>query len=257
MKSVEDHYASHLGPVYAWAAGGPASAIERGAAELDDLDLEPSLGAVAVDLGAGFGMHAIPLARLGYTVLAVDSCTALLDALRRRTGPLPVRAVEDDMLEFRRHLPGVPEVIVCMGDTITHLEHPEAVLELVSEAASALPEGGRFVLTFRDYSTALTAEKRFIPVRSDENRILTCFLEFAEHHVTVHDLLHEREAHGWSTRVSSYRKLRLDPAWLVGNVEARGFEVRRDAGPSGMVRLVATRCGGVTTDEVRDRDEVA
>lgn len=241
MSPVANHYANHLGPVYTWMAGGVESAIERGAAELSALNLPPSTGRVTVDLGAGFGMHAIPLARLGHTVLALDSCAVLLDELRAQKGSLPVEVVEDDMLVFRRHLPEQPQAIFCMGDTITHLADIESVLQLISEVASALRTNGYFVVTFRDYSTALTAEQRFIPVRSDESRILTCFLEYADTHVTVHDLLHDRETTNWKLRVSSYRKLRLAPAWLAGALESAGFMVRREPGMSGMVRLVAQR----------------
>jgi hypothetical protein len=51
-------------------------------------------------------------------------------------------------------------------------------------------------------------EPAIIPVRSDERRILTCFLEYEEDTVVVHDILHERSGDIWDTRVSSYRKLR-------------------------------------------------
>lgn len=241
MPSVIDHYASHLAPVYAWMAGGIDAAIERGASEVSALDLSPTTGAVAVDLGAGFGMHAIPLARLGYRVVAIDSCAELLDELRAETGMWPIDVVTDDLLSFRRHVRGQPQLIVCMGDTLTHLEDTATVLRLIAEGAETLPAGGRFVVTFRDYSQALAGEQRFIPVRSDENRILTCFLEYSDAHVTVHDLLYEREASGWKLRVSSYRKLRLAPAWVVGALESAGFSVRREPGLSGMVRLVARR----------------
>ena len=184
MTAVVDHYATHLGPVYAWMAGGIPAAIERGAGEIGSLDLHPESGAIAVDLGAGFGMHAIPLARLGYAVIAIDSCAELLDELRAGTGQLPIQLVADDLLSFRRHLHAAPRLILCMGDTLTHLESTDAVAKLIAAAAAALPVDGRFIVTFRDYSQALTGERRFIPVRSDDRRILTCFLEYSDAHVT-------------------------------------------------------------------------
>ena len=64
--------------------GGIASAFEWGAAELDTIGATPSSSGVAVDLGAGFGMHAVPLARRGFNVLAIDSCAELLDELNVR-----------------------------------------------------------------------------------------------------------------------------------------------------------------------------
>ena len=241
MPSVLDHYARHLGPIYAWTAGGVDVAMERGAAEINALDLPRSKGRGVVDLGAGFGMHAIPLARAGYPVVAIDSCAALLEELRARKGSLPIDVVMDDLLAFSNHLQEAPQAIFCMGDTLTHIESEDSVRQLCSEVASALHDDGYFVISFRDYSTALTGEQRFIPVRSDDTRILTCFLEYTDTHVTVHDLLHERDASGWKQRASSYRKLRLAPEWVIRTLESFGFIVRRETGMSGMIRLVAQR----------------
>ena len=105
MTSVQDHYDHHLGPVYTWILGGFEPAIERGAAELNGIDLTRPDRALAVDLGAGFGMHAIPVARLGFNVLAVDSCAVLLDELEGRKGGLRVETVEADLRAFPRTFP--------------------------------------------------------------------------------------------------------------------------------------------------------
>jgi hypothetical protein len=128
-----------------------------------------------------------------------------------------------------------------MGDTLTHLPDTSSVETLISEVAADLQPGGRFVTTFRDYSTALSAEQRFIPVRSDANRILTCFLEYDEQHVTVHDILHERTGSDWKQTVSAYRKLRIPPQYVVSTLEQYGFEVEQDKTASGMIRLIGLR----------------
>jgi SAM-dependent methyltransferase len=241
MATVAEHYEQHLGPIYVWMAGGIDAALKTGGNDIDALDLAPVRDAVAVDLGAGFGMHAIPLARRGYRVVAIDNCAELLRALDRERGDLPVVVVEADLLAFRRHLPEAPALIVCLGDTLTHLADEAAVRVLVAEAFAALPSGGTLVFSFRDYTTALTAEQRFIPVRSDADRILTCFLDYGDTHVTVNDIVHERTGEQWRLRVSSYQKLRLAPDWVVRCLESADFSVRRRDGARGMVWLVARR----------------
>jgi SAM-dependent methyltransferase len=239
MSSVAEHYERVLSPVYSWMAGGVDAALAVGAQEIDELALGLPPGSRVVDLGAGFGMHAIPLARGGARVLAIDSSQHLLDELARLADELPITAVRDDLLSFRAHLTEQPAAILCMGDTLTHLPEHTNVDFLVQEVAEALAPGGRFVLSFRDYSVPLVDEKRFIPVRSDERRILTCFLEYFDDTVLVHDILHERGGDAWETRVSSYRKLRIAPDHVIGSLESFGFETRREAGPRGMVRIVA------------------
>jgi 2-polyprenyl-3-methyl-5-hydroxy-6-metoxy-1,4-benzoquinol methylase len=222
-------------------AGGVESAVKRGAAEIETIHPLFPDGGVAVDLGAGFGMHALSLAHRGFSVLAIDTCTELLEELHQRRNNLPIQTIEDDLLLFRKHLTTEAQIVLCMGDTLTHLPDSESVLRLISEVAEALMVGGRLILTFRDYSHALTGEQRFIPVRSDDTRILTCFLEYADSHVTVHDILHELDTSEWHLRVGSYRKLRLAPDWLCTALESSGFDVRREPGMAGMVRLVSTR----------------
>jgi len=241
MTSVQEHYDQHLGPVYAWMAGGVESAFERGAAELDAVGEYSSNGGVAVDLGAGFGMHSIPLARRGFDVVAIDSSAVMLDELSRQAGTLPVRAIRDDLLSFPQYLSLRPELVLCMGDTLTHLPDEQYVERLVVTVCESLAEGGRFVITLRDYSTPLAGDRRFIPVRSDEHRIFVCFLEYGASRVRVNDILHQREGSQWTMSVSSYDKLRIMPEWLHDLLRRSGFAVTRDVNPSGMLRFAARR----------------
>jgi SAM-dependent methyltransferase len=241
MTTVAEHYQTHLAPVYVWMAGGLDAAIARGAAEIDAILPNSLSGTTAVDLGAGFGMHAIPLARRGCSVLAIDTSSLLLDELAGRAVALPVRQVEDDLLSFQRHLDSRVDIILCMGDTLTHLPDQASVETLLALAAESLRPDGRFIATFRDYTSPLAGTARFIPVRGDSDRILTCFLEYGADHVTVHDMLNERNGSSWRLKVSAYRKLRLSPEWVSAALGAAGFSVRTEPGLAGMTRIVATR----------------
>ncbi len=239
MPSVAEHYERVLSPVYAWMSGGAEAALAAGRAEIDALNLALPAGAMVVDLGAGFGMHGIPMARAGARVIAVDTSAQLLAELKRLAGDLPITTVQDDLLSFRAHLTEKAAAVLCMGDTLTHLPEHTNVDFLVQEVAEALAPGGHFLLSFRDYSEPLLEERRFIPVRSDERRILTCFLEYEEDTVVVHDILHERGGDAWDTKVSSYRKLRLSTDSVTSSLESFGFDARSEPGPRGMVRIVA------------------
>jgi SAM-dependent methyltransferase len=239
---VSDHYARLLGPVYSWMVGDPEAAIARADAELEGLGLFSNTAGTAVDLGAGFGMHSLPLARRGFRVIAVDSYEPLLRELRLRAGSLAVRTVNTDLVDFINQVALPADVILCMGDTLTHLPDAACVELLFTGVATALAGGGVFVATFRDYaSTSLQGDGRFILVRADENRILTCFLEYSDKTIRVHDVLHERAAENWQMRVSSYPKLRLAPGWVVEALASHGLSVRQEAGSGGMVRVIARR----------------
>ena len=242
MTAVLDHYEKHLGPVYLWMVGGFEAALARSAAELDSLHLAKRVGGTAVDLGAGIGAHALELAKRGYSVTAIDTCQALLDELKSRAGALPVHTVKADLLDFPSSAPRPIDVLLCVGDTLTHLPDLSAVAALFAAAAAALSEDGVFLTTFRDYvSVPLRGADRFILVRADEDQMLTCFLEDSDAAVTVYDVLHRREGGHWHLRVSSYPKLRLAPQWVVLQLQSLGLIVQRDSAPGGMVRIIARR----------------
>ncbi|MEP6621905.1 MAG: class I SAM-dependent methyltransferase, partial [bacterium] len=218
MATSEEHYSNLLGPVYAWMAGGPSHAFSTGAADLEGYLPAASF---AIDLGCGFGMHAVPLARAGWTVLGIDSSSILIDELREHAVDLPVTATVGDLVEFTAHLSSEqrPDLIICMGDTLTHLPAWQSVSQLAKRIASTLSPNGRFVATFRDYTRLPQGPARFIPVRADDDRVLTCFLEEHPDHVEVHDLLHARKDKQWALSVSSYRKLRLRPTDVLAEFE--------------------------------------
>ena len=232
MATASDHYDSHLGRIYSWMVGDVEAALARSAAELDAIGLPVTRPGTALDLGAGIGLHALPLAQRGFSVTAIDSCQQLLDELRARSGSLPIATVTADIVDFHKLVQQAADVILCMGDTLTHLPDVSSVERLFADVARSLAVGGMLVCTFRDYVSApLQAERRFIPVRSDDKRILTCFLEYFDDQVVVHDVLQQWEDGRWRQTVSSYPKLRLAP----------GLKVGQCAGPSGMACVVATR----------------
>jgi SAM-dependent methyltransferase len=240
MDDVESHYRDLLAPVYLWMAGGSDAALTSGASDLSDVQGQ---GGLAIDLGAGFGMHAIPLARAGYEVIAVDSSPQLLEQLKDLAGGLAIQPVAADLMTFEEYLPAgrQADLILCMGDTLTHLPEARLIERLASSVARALRDGGRFVSTFRDYTKLPSDTARFIPVRGDDRLILTCFLEDRGRTVAVHDILHRRTGQGWKMQVGQYTKLKLDPTEVKKTFDRCGLETTISAGPRGMVKLIASR----------------
>src|SRR5690606_23276442 len=187
MPTAKQHYDQVLADVYSWMLGGFESGVERNLAFFRKHGIEPRGSKTAFDLGAGCGFQSIPLAQLGFAVTAVDFDRKLLAELVANMGAHCVSTVEDDLLNFDRYTEGPVELIVCMTDTLLHLESQHDVRKLFGKVFGALEPGGRFVVTFRDLSQELVDLDRFIPVRSDDTTILTCFLEYEPRTVKVHD----------------------------------------------------------------------
>jgi SAM-dependent methyltransferase len=239
MTTVRNHYATHLAPIYLWMAGGFDDAVALGRSDLEALGIQAGPGTVAVDLGAGFGMHSIPLARQGCSVTAIDTSPVLLDEIRTRGAGLPIRVIEGDFLSVGDYVSAAPHIVLCMGDTLTHIQSEKEVTALFGEVSRALAPAGLFAMTFRDYTDPPSGDRRFIHVRSDHNRIHTCFLEEGATHMVVHDVVHEPEGSAWHMKVSSYKKLRLSPDWVLSALRSVGLRPTLGAGPRGMVQIVA------------------
>jgi SAM-dependent methyltransferase len=249
MSITADHYDRLLADRYSWMLGDFEARVERERAFFVAHGLTPPTEAgpataaagahVAVDLGAGSGHQSLALARLGWTVRAIDFSAKLLVELRRRAAGLQVEAIEDDLRRFPRHLTGPVGALVCMGDTLTHLASTAEVRALFAAAHRCLAPAGALVLTFRDLSRALEGTGRFIPVRADDEAILTCFLEYQPATVRVHDLLYRRIDSVWRLESSAYDKLRLAPADVERWLTEAGFALAHAAVTRGLVEIVA------------------
>lgn len=241
MTSVREHYQHVLADVYSWMFGGFEAGIQSNIRFFDAKKLSPTGSGAAVDLGAGCGFQSIPLARAGYRVTAIDFDAKLLDELKSNAGGLPVITVQDDLMNFPEHITDHPELIVCMTDTLLHLGSKDEVGSLFNKVFEALEPGGDFVITYRDLSHELKDLDRFLPVRSDENIIFTCFLEYEPESVKVHDIVYKKSTGVWKLFKGFYRKLRLAQPWVDAQLAASGFNGINSTVENGLVTVIARK----------------
>ncbi len=242
MKSVRKHYDEFLAPVYSWILGDFENAYQANVELFARLELTPERGDIAVDLGCGPGCQSLPIAESGFNVVALDFCQELLDELIGRSGDLPISTVCDDLTEFAKHIDEAPALIVCMGDTLVHLTDVASVEQVIDRVSSALKPGGKFVYSIRDYvSVEPVGADRFVPIRADDEQIFTCFLDYRESDVHVHDVLYTKENGEWTLHISDYLKLRLDTAKINSRLQANGLNISQQLTEHGMICVIATR----------------
>ena len=241
MASVGEHYENVLADVYSWMFGGFEGGVQRNTEFFNSHKLKPEGSAVAVDLGAGCGFQSIPLARAGFKVTAIDIDVKLLGELKTHCGDLPVVIIQDDMMNFDEHVKINVELIVCMTDTLLHLDSREKINTLFTKVYESLETGGRFIITFRDLSHELKDTDRFLPVRSDANIIFTCFLEYEPETVKVHDIVYKKTGRTWNLLKSWYRKLRLSKQWVDAQLAKYGFNEVNSTVENGLVTIVARK----------------
>ena len=239
--TAKNHYDNHLAHFYSWMVGNFG---EKQRAQEDFFirnGITPIGNKMAIDIGAGNGLQSISLAKLGFEVIAVDFNRQLLDELISHKKDMHVKTVCDDVCNFLLNFNGHADVIVCMGDTITHLETIDQVEQLLTSISQHLAPCGTTVISFRELVAELNGPERFIPVRSDETKILTCFLEYFPNHVMVHDILHEWQSGAWVQKVSCYPKLRLSEAYIIEALDRNKIKLLSTQRISGIIYLIGQK----------------
>jgi ubiquinone/menaquinone biosynthesis C-methylase UbiE len=118
------------------------SAAHEDSAELDFyLALAPQPARV-LELGAGTGRVALPLAQVGHDVTAVDLSERMLAKL---TGKRPMRTVRADMTQL--DLPGESfDLVLCVCNSLSYLTSPQLQRAALGVMARHLSDGGTAVV---------------------------------------------------------------------------------------------------------------
>jgi len=239
--TTKEHYDKHLGNFYSWMAGDFETKQQEFYDFLVDNAIIPSSTKNAIDLGAGHGIQSVPLAKLGFNVTAIDFNNQLLDELKNNARGQKVEIINEDIRKIKQFAGKEPELIICCGDTISHLNNITEIENLISDISAILKPGGKILFSFRDYSIELTGDSRFILVKSDETRILTCILDYDKESVRVTDLLHEKTETSWNQKVSSYNKVRISTGEISRLLEANGLIIQLNKVVNRMTNIIATK----------------
>lgn len=242
-RKVKDHYDNHLGNFYSWMTGDFKEKQIEQESFFKRNHVSPVITSVAIDLGCGHGLQTISLVNCGFRVEAVDFNRQLLRELeaKKEAHALPVNLHYNNLISFLQEFDQNADVIVCMGDTLTHLPDIDSIKDLFERSYQKLITGGKFIISFRDLTEPLHDEQRFIPVRSDATRIHTCFLEYFPEYVKVYDILHEYEDFRWKQSVSWYPKLRLNVRQVEQLLMENNFVLKKTEMINRMIYMVAEK----------------
>lgn len=241
MAGVCEHYENHLARYYAWISGGVDEKMEENRKFFVNHDIQPIRSGLAFDLGAGCGFQSVPLAQLGFRVVALDLSAKMLAQLKKTAKNLPIETICDDLSNFTNYKSGNGELVVCMGDTLTHLNDFKKVQALLDTVFFSLETGGCLILSFRNLTQELVELDRFIPVKSNETTIFTCFLEFEKDRVKVHDIIYEKNNGQWVLQKSVFQKLRISPDWTQKYLQKIGFAIEFYEEQNGLIFIIARK----------------
>lgn len=236
--NIQQHYDQLLARQYTWVFGDVQSRVEENKMFFHSLGLGNEAGALAVDLGCGPGYHSLALSKLGYEVIAVDTSQALLNELISHNEDKSIKTAHADIRKIRDIVDRPPNLVICMGDTISLLDSYSDLTELLKGILQCLSGKGRFILSFRDQTGALEGVDRILPIKSERDRVFTCLLEFENDTIGVTDILYQFADGKWSLQKSSYKKIRIFCEKLEAIISEVGFKILRKDEKNGFVTLV-------------------
>lgn len=239
--TTKEHYEQHLAPIYSWMAGDFEANRANFQEFLEANEIVPRGNKKAIDLGAGHGIQSIALKKLGFEVTAIDFNDQLLKELCSHPEGKSINTIKTDIRNTASYDHLDPELILCCGDTLTHLDSKTEINQLISSCVAMLSESGKLILSFRDYTKELNDEQRFIHAKSDENRILTCILDYQPEKVKVTDLLYEREGRNWIQRASTYFKVRISANEIAKALINKDMKITYNNYIGGMATIIAEK----------------
>lgn len=80
---------------------------------------------------------------MGYHVIALDFNDQLLAELAERTAGFDIAIQKEDIRMVKKFAHFHTELIVCCGDTLSHLSDKEEIRQLISDAYETLAENGQ------------------------------------------------------------------------------------------------------------------
>ena len=236
---TKNHYENHLSNYYSWIYGGTEENLKQNKQFFESHKIIPFNSKVAIDLGAGSGFQSIPLAQIGFKLTSIDFSKQLLNEINNKEYNIEI--IEDNILNFDAYSNKNPELIICMGDTLTHLPDTNAVVQLINNSYEELIPKGKVVLTFRDLTFELKGADRFIPVRNDINRIFTCFLEYHNDYLDIYDIVNEKENEKWIQKISTYKKIKISEESIKTILNDSGFQINYFNKDKGIITIIGSK----------------
>ncbi len=236
----KNHYENFLSKHYLKVFGGYEKNIERNLEFFRGNSIISAGNSTAFDLGCGCGFQSIPLSVCGFSVFAVDADEMLLKNLAgfvEENGIRNVHVIKSDIFTFIESTELSPDLIVCMGDTLSHLESVEHVKKFLGRCTDKLLPNGILSLSFRDYSKDITDENRFVFTGGDRDSFFECFIEKDGDKLKTYDISHiwNCEKQNWETEISKYFKCVLFPGMIDDFLQERRMENIHSIEDRGMI----------------------
>ncbi len=144
--------------------------------------------AKVLDLGCATGTTTIQLMRRGMDVVGIDNNAQMIQSASRRN-PEPKtnsRFFLMDMINIDAYLPkNTFDLVLCLGNTIVHLETSEKIEQLIKSIYAALKPGGIFIFQLINYEKVLSEYIESLPpIQTTRSSFIRNYTNISEENIT-------------------------------------------------------------------------
>ena len=149
--------------------------FKMGQAQMDLIQSQVEKGKRILDIGCGTGTYTIPLAQLGYQMVALDYDQSMVDKLRGKADAfdLQIESFARDMMGLDDLIEDAYDGILCIGNTLPHLEDMDQVEAFLKIVHKKLDENGAFIIQTVNYDRVFKNNVTKLPlIERPENGVV-------------------------------------------------------------------------------------
>lgn len=128
-------------------------------------------GQKILDIGCGTGALALDLVHRGYELAGLDLSSKMIEEANKNKSDLPIHFFKVGDMNESFDFPVVfkPETVLCLGNSLVHLENEQAVASFFKRVWKLLPSGGRFIIQILNYDLIMSESLFALPDLGNRN----------------------------------------------------------------------------------------
>lgn len=149
--------------------------FKTGDAQMELIQSVVEPGKRILDIGCGTGTYSIPLAKLGYQMVALDYDQSMVDKLRGKAEAfgLHIESFARDMMGLDDLIEDAYDGILCIGNTLPHLEDMNQVEAFLKIVNKKLSDDGVFIIQTVNYDRVYKNDVTKLPlIERPENGVV-------------------------------------------------------------------------------------
>ncbi|MFW9830799.1 MAG: class I SAM-dependent methyltransferase [Candidatus Thorarchaeota archaeon] len=185
-----------------------------------------------LDLACGSGRHAIALAKQGFSVIGLDSSSAMINAAQQHAQDhhVVVKFHKGDMRNAQSIVQGPFDLILCFGNSLALLPSSQALQETLNGVHSLLGQKGMFVAQVLNFDEIRHSGFRFFPLKSGitssgKEVVFARFFELIKTAETAQLIFTSfiKTSSKWQTKTFAQTVLQLTKPLLEVHIKNAGF----------------------------------